>query len=78
MEVRENSGTLGKNQYHEEGGKKPEYKGKGNFKGVDFEIAAWINTNKETNEKFFSIKFQEPYVKPEVVETSGNDQEVPF
>ncbi len=62
----ENKGSLGKNKYYEEGGKKPEFKGKGNFNGVSFEIAGWTRANKETGEQFTSLSFSAPYVKPEV------------
>ena len=71
-------GTLSKNQYYEEGSNKPPYKGKGEFNGVKFEIAAWVNENGETGEKFFSLKFQEPYVKAESVVVEEGDNGIPF
>lgn len=64
----ENKGTLGRNRYYEEGGKKPEFKGRGSFNGVSFEIAGWTRTNKETGEQFTSLSFSEPYIKPVVTE----------
>ena len=39
--------------------KAPDYRGKGNFKGVDFEMSLWVNEGK--NGKYFSVKFKEPY-----------------
>tara|TARA_R110002126_G_C10438468_1_gene498731 strand:+ start:323 stop:547 length:225 start_codon:yes stop_codon:yes gene_type:complete len=71
-------GTLGKNKYFEEGSMKPPYKGVGEFNGVKFEIAAWVQENGTTGEKFFSLKFQEPYVKAETVVVEGDSTEVPF
>lgn len=43
--------------------KQPDFKGKGNFKGVDFEVAIWERFGK--NGQFFSFSFQEPYVRPD-------------
>lgn len=75
----ENRGTLGKNKYYEEGGKKPAYKGRGNFDGKDFEISGWVQTNKTTGERFFSLSFQAPYVKPEVTEVQADESsDLPF
>jgi len=42
----------------------PDYKGKGNFNGVDFELALWQRESKDGKE-YFSISFSKPYVKQE-------------
>jgi len=49
------------NEYYQEGGKSPKYKGKLTVNGVDKEFAVWP---KENNGKtFFSGKISEPFVK---------------
>jgi uncharacterized protein (DUF736 family) len=44
--------------------KHPDFKGKGNFGGVDFEVAAWRKKGRNGT-TFISLSFKEPYVKPE-------------
>jgi hypothetical protein len=65
--------------------KAPDYKGKGNFNGQDFEMALYVQTSKKDGSKFFSVRFQKPYKKPEtpvqqyetpIVESEGG--EFPF
>ena len=73
-----NKRSLGRNKYYEEGSNKPPYKGKGEFNGVEFEVAAWVKENGETGEKFFSLKFSEPYKKAEPVVVEEGDADVPF
>ena len=86
MENKPNTGVIFKNDYKKEGDKLPTYKGKGNFNGADFEIALWVNKDKE-GKSYFGATFSEPYVKPEVQEQSptfdnkGNavdDDSLPF
>ena len=49
----------------------PDWKGKGNFNGVEFEISMWYNEPRNESETgSFSIQFQEPYVKKEQSNTS--------
>jgi hypothetical protein len=55
-----NKGVAFKNDYKTED-KHPYYKGKGNFNGVDFDIAVWKRTSAKGD--FLSIAFSEPYVK---------------
>jgi hypothetical protein len=51
------------NEYYQEGGKSPKFKGKLTVNGVDKEFAVWP---KENNGKtFFSGKISEPFVKQE-------------
>ena len=57
-----NKGVIFKNTYKQEGDKLPMYKGKGNYDGKDFEIALWVNTDKD-GKSYFSAKFSAPYVK---------------
>lgn len=53
-EKRPNSGTLGKNQRKTED-KHPEYAGEINVDGTDYWLSAWVKTNGQTGEKFFSL-----------------------
>ena len=42
----------------------PDFKGKGNFNGIEFEFAMWYNEPKTPQENAtFSISFSEPYKK---------------
>ena len=61
----DNTGVLFKNDRKEPGDKRPDYKGHGNFGGVDFDISAWIRTSTKDGSKFMSIQFQPPYKKPQ-------------
>lgn len=56
-----NKGVIFKNTYKQEGDKLPQYKGKGNYDGKDFEIALW--ENEKDGKVYFSAKFSAPYVK---------------
>lgn len=38
----------------------PDFKGNGNFEGVEFEISAWEKTS-EKGTKYLSISFSKPY-----------------
>jgi hypothetical protein len=55
-----NKGVAFKNDYKTED-KHPYYKGKGNFKGQDFEFGIWIKENDKG--KFLTFAFSEPYKK---------------
>lgn len=54
-----NTGAIFKNENAT--GNQPNYKGKINVKGEDFDIALWVKDGK--NGKFFSAKISEPYKK---------------
>jgi len=48
----------------------PDWKGKGNYNGIEFEISMWYNEPRNESETgSFSIQFQEPYVKKESTPT---------
>ena len=55
----------------------PDYKGKGNYNGTDFEVAGWIKTSKDGKKKFMSLAFSEPYVKPEADQPPSNVPDMP-
>lgn len=54
-----NTGAIFKNDKKSDN--HPDYKGKINVKGEEFEIALWVKDGK--NGKFFSAKISEPYKK---------------
>lgn len=70
-----NTGAIFKND--KKADNHPDYKGKINVKGEEFEIALWVKDGK--NGKFFSAKISEPYKKDvfsEGLEQPKND--LPF
>ena len=58
-----NKGVIFKND-QKGNDKSPSYRGKGNFKGVDFELACWVKQDKNGN-SYFTVAFSEPYKKDE-------------
>jgi len=56
-----NSGTLWTNDYKTQP-HQPDYKGKGEYNGVEFELAAWVKTDRN-GKQFLSLKISEPYRK---------------
>lgn len=54
-----NTGAIFKND--KKADNHPDYKGKINVKGEEFDIALWVKDGK--NGKFFSAKISEPYKK---------------
>jgi len=87
MYDRTNTFTLSRNKDKDQEGanpKWPDHKGRININGEEFWLSAWVQTNKETGEKFFSGKIGEK-VKPkgEKQERSSGgaldpDDEIPF
>lgn len=64
-----NRGVAFKNDY-KKSESHPDFKGKGNFNGQEFEFAFWEKYNDKG--QYFSFSFQEPYVKPEGATTTAN------
>lgn len=59
MSQNKNSGTLGRNQkFAQQATGAPEYKGKIEIEGQLYWLSAWIKTNSQTGEKFFSLDAQ--------------------
>jgi hypothetical protein len=58
-----NSGAIFKNDKKSD--KHPDYSGKINVEGKEYEIALWVKDGK--NGKFFSAKLSEPFKKEESV-----------
>lgn len=57
-----NKGVAFTNDY-KKSDKHPDWKGKGNFNGVDFEFGVWERTSPKG--RFLSFSFSEPYKKAE-------------
>lgn len=75
-----NTGALFKNESGNE--KAPNYKGKINVDGKEYELAAWLRVGK-SGQKFMSLKVQEPYqkaTKPQPKKESFEDlpDDLPF
>lgn len=54
-----NSGTLWTNDYKKQQSH-PDYKGHGEYRGVEFELAAWVKTDRN-GKQFLSLKISEPF-----------------
>ena len=77
METKNNSGAIFKND-KKTSETHPDYKGTVNVNGKDMEVALWLRESK-AGTKYFSATFQEPYVKPEaVIVTDEQDDDLPF
>lgn len=63
MENKLNTGVLFKNE-NKTKDIQPDYKGGANINGVDMDLGVWIRTS-QTGKKYMSLKFYEPYHKPE-------------
>lgn len=68
-EVRDNSGTLWKNNHKTDGDNKPNMTGKIRVEGKDFYISAWTKTSQKSGERFQSLAVrpvdeQAPQAKP--------------
>jgi hypothetical protein len=64
-----NRGSLGKNKRKEKD-THPDYAGQINVDGRDYWLSAWLKTNNQTGEKFFSLAVKPKEVKAGV---QGND-----
>lgn len=62
--------------------KHPEYKGSGNVLGTDVWLAAWVNADDQTGEKYFNIKVtpkEQPRSVPKSVPAAdGPNDDIPF
>ncbi len=65
----------------------PEYKGSGTVDGTEHWLAAWVNTDDQTKEKYFTIKFtpkeqQKPKEAPKSRQPGEDDEpfddDIPF
>lgn len=62
-----NTGAIFKHQKTKE--TQPDYKGKLNVNGKDFDVSGWIKESKE-GKSFLSLKIQEPFKKDELISSS--------
>lgn len=70
-----NTGVLFKNESDNE--KAPNYKGKVNVDGREYQLAAWIRTAKSGN-KFMSLKLSEMNENGSAKPAPKQDEEIPF
>lgn len=79
LENRPNSGVLFMRQAQ---GNQPNMKGGINIDGVEYELAAWNKTAKNSGRAYISLKISKPYRQPDqqpAEEPSGGDDgDVPF
>jgi uncharacterized protein (DUF736 family) len=82
METKNNSGAIFKNDKKQKE-THPDYKGKINVEGKDFEVALWLKESAK-GMKYFSVAISEPYVPEQQVQPerapSGDsvDDDLPF
>lgn len=73
------SGVLFKNDKGDNE-KRPDYKGKINVEGKDFQLAGWISEPKNGGQKFIKLKVSEekPKTESKVADPIGDDDDIPF
>ncbi len=86
MEIKtENTGMVFKNKYKEESDNRPHYKGSLNIGGKQYDIALFVNKDKNGT-PYFGAKIQQPYKPQETApmttaaktEKYGNNDDLPF
>jgi len=68
-EIKNNSGSIFKNDYKQKD-THPDYKGKIVVDGAAKDIALWFNPEKDGKKAYFSVRIEDPYVKPETESAS--------
>ena len=61
FEIKENTGSMFKNDYKKDNEKAPDYKGKCNVDGTEKEMAMWVSKTKD-GKPYFSVRFSEVWV----------------
>ena len=80
FEIKENTGSIFKNDYKKDNPKAPDYKGTVNVGGKEHDIALWLSETKN-GKKYFSVKFSEVWKKdgePQKGEDEPEDSDLPF
>lgn len=67
-----NSGVLFHND-KEGNDKRPDYKGKLNVEGKEYELAGWKRIAKSSGKAFLSVKISEPFNKDDVTDAPNNN-----
>ena len=79
METKNNSGAIFKNNKTKE--TQPDYRGKVKVNDKEMEISLWFKES-QSGTKYFSVSFQEPFVKPTTTEPNVKinniDDDLPF
>ena len=73
-EIKDNSGSLFRNERKEPGSKQPDYSGTVKVNGAELQIAAWLKEAK-SGKKYMSLSFSPPYRKETKV--AGDDDAPP-
>ena len=76
-----NRGVLFKNKDKREGKQDPDYRGEININGVAFFLSAWINTARESGEKYMSLGVQKKEKQPDTprgVPPQDLNDDIPF
>lgn len=83
METKVNSGAIFKNDF-KTADNQPDYRGKINVNGKEWEIALWVKEAQQAG-KYFSASIKEPWVKPEesvptakITSVEDEDDGLPF
>jgi hypothetical protein len=81
-----NRGTLGANKRRRDGKDNPSHAGQVNVESTEYWVNAWVQENRETGEKFFSLslrrkdaaKASQPAAKAAKPEHADFDDSIPF
>ena len=77
FKLKENSGTIFKNNFKEAGDNKPDYRGTINVDGKEKEISLWVKEGAKG--KYFSASIKEPYKKRETPQNEPKEtNDLPF
>ena len=75
METKNNSGAIFKNNKTKES--QPDYRGKVKVNDKEMEISLWVKES-ANGVKYFSASFQEPFVKPAIMDAKAAEDSLPF
>lgn len=75
MEIKTNGGVIFKNDKKTQDNQ-PDYKGKINANGEEYEIALWVKEGAKG--KFFGVKISEPFKKDAEPEAEAATDDLPF
>ena len=79
---KDNQGALFRNK-KKETERHPDHTGQATIDGVEYWISAWVNTSKNSGERYFSMRFkrkdEDVHSRPPVAaETSDYSDDIPF
>ena len=86
FEIKENKGSIWKNDYKNDNEKAPDYKGKINVDGTIKQISLWVNKT-EGGKSYFGVQIENEYIKEDSVnndttehnaDNGSNEDDLPF